>query len=153
MQPIARITPFLLLFTLLFSTTLSAEPIDRELLGEPSHKVVYQLNKADEQYIGSILFSAGELLRKYSDDIHIVITLIGPGVHLAAKFPERPIPEILQQRASSLAQYGVEFHVCGNTMKSLDWMEDSLEDYATVVEIGADDLMLLQEQGYSYISW
>ena len=87
------------------------------------------------------------------DDIHIVISLIGPGVHLAAKFPERPIPEELQQRASSLAQYGVEFHACGNTLKSLDWANDNMADYVTVVEVGAADLMELQEQGYAYISW
>lgn len=130
-----------------------AETIDRALLGEPAHKVVYQLNKADEAYIDSILFSAGELLRKYEDDIRIVITVIGPGLHLIGKNPERPIAKLARQRAESLAMYGVEFHACGNTMKSLGWTEEDLEDYATVVEIGADDLMLLQEQGFSYISW
>lgn len=132
---------------------VQAETIDRALLGEPTHKVVYQLNKADEDYIDSILFSAGELLRKYEDDIRIVITLIGPGLHLIGKNPERPIAKLARQRAESLAMYGVEFHACGNTMKSLGWTEEDLEDYATVVEIGADDLMLLQEQGFSYISW
>lgn len=130
-----------------------AETIDRALLGEPAHKVVYQLNKADEEYIDSILFSAGELLRKYEDDIRIVITVIGPGLHLIGKTPERPITKLARQRAESLAMYGVEFHACGNTMKSLGWTEDDLLDYATVVDIGADDVMLLQEQGFSYISW
>ena len=43
------------------------------------HKIVYQLNKADTEYIDSVLFSAAEMLRKYNDDIHIVITAIGPG--------------------------------------------------------------------------
>ena len=38
-------------------------------------------------------------------------------------------------------------------MKSLDWSEKDMLDIAEIVEIGADDLMLLQEQGYSYISW
>jgi intracellular sulfur oxidation DsrE/DsrF family protein len=38
-------------------------------------------------------------------------------------------------------------------MKSLDWGEENMLDFAEIVEIGADDLMLLQEQGYSYISW
>jgi len=130
-----------------------AQTVDRSLLGEAAHKVVYQLNKADQAYIDSILFSAGELLRKYSDDVRIVITVIGPGLHLLGRNPERPISKLARQRAESLAMYGVEFHACGNTMKSLGWTEDDLEDYATVVEIGADDLMILQEQGFAYISW
>ncbi len=124
-----------------------------ELFGEPAHKVVYQLNKADPQYVESVLFSVGELLRKYSDDIHIVVTVIGPGIHLIAEQPGRPIPELLRTRAKSLAAYGVEFHACGNTMNSLGWEEAHLRDFATIVPIGADDLMLLQEKGYSYISW
>ena len=135
------------------TSSVQAQSVDRDLLGEASHKVVYQLNKADEAYIDAILFSAGEMLRKYSDDIRIVITLIGPGVHLAGKNPERPVSKLARQRAESLAMYGVEFHVCGNTLKTLGWNEDDLLDYATVVEIGADDIMQLQEQGFSYISW
>jgi intracellular sulfur oxidation DsrE/DsrF family protein len=50
-------------------------------------------------------------------------------------------------------QYGVEFHACGNTMKSLGWTEEDILESATVVEVGAADLMELQKQGYSYISW
>lgn len=123
------------------------------LFGEPSHKLVYQLNQADPDYMDHILFSAGAMLRKFGDDIKIVITLIGPGVHLAAKNPGRPVPEELRQRAESLAMYDVEFHVCGNTLKSLEWTMDDMESYATYVEVGAADLMLLQEQGFSYISW
>ncbi len=135
------------------SPRVHAETIDRGLLGEAAHKLVYQLNHADEEYIDHILFSAGEMLRKYGDDIRIVITVIGPGIHLVGKNPERPITKLARQRAESLAMYGVEFHACGNTMKSLGWTNDDIEDYATVVEVGADDLMRLQEQGYAYISW
>ncbi|MFA7432022.1 MAG: DsrE family protein, partial [Rhodospirillaceae bacterium] len=87
------------------------------------------------------------------DDVRIVITLIGPGVHLTGRNPERPVSKLARQRAESLAMYGVEFHVCGNTLKGLGWDEDDLLDYATVVEVGADDIMQLQEQGFSYISW
>jgi intracellular sulfur oxidation DsrE/DsrF family protein len=99
------------------------------------------------------LFSAGELLRKYGDDVQIVISAIGPGLHLIGKHPQRPVPVELQQRVSSLAAYGVAFHACGNTMKSLKWTEEDLLPFAKVVPIGADDLMQLQEQGFSYISW
>jgi intracellular sulfur oxidation DsrE/DsrF family protein len=47
----------------------------------------------------------------------------------------------------------VEFHACANTMKSLGWTEEDLLPFAQVVDVGAADLMELQEQGYAYISW
>ena len=59
----------------------------------------------------------------------------------------------LQQRVASLAEYGVAFHACGNTMKSLNWTEQDLVPFARVVPIGVDDIMLLQEQGFAYLSW
>ena len=126
---------------------------DPELFGEPSHKVVYQFNKADIDYMEHVLFSVGALLRKYGDDIHLVVTVIGPGIHILGKRPQRPVPETVRQRVASLAAYGVSFHACGNTMKSLGWEKADLLDFAEIVEIGADDLMTLQERGYGYISW
>ena len=138
---------------LTMSHNTQAEPRDADFFGEPEHKLVYQLNKADAEYIEHILFSVGAMLRKYSDNIHLVVVAIGPGIHTLAKKPQRPVAELARQRIESLAAYGVSFHACGNTMKSLDWNEEDMLDFAEVVEIGADDLMLLQEQGYSYISW
>jgi intracellular sulfur oxidation DsrE/DsrF family protein len=125
----------------------------QDLFGEPEHKLVYQFNRADLDYMDAILFSVGAMLRQHGDNIHMVITVIGPGIHILAKKPRRPVPELIRQRVSSLAAYGVAFHACGNTMKSLDWTKDDMLEFADIVEIGADDLMTLQEQGYSYISW
>ncbi len=117
------------------------------------HRIVYQLNKADEDYIEHILFSAGEMLRKYGDDIHIVITAFGPGINLLGKQPKRPISALHRQRVQSLASYGVEFQICGNTMKSLGWGAQDIIEEAKIVPVGVDGLMQLQEQGYSYVSW
>ena len=117
------------------------------------HRIVYQCNKADPDYLQHILFSAGELIRKYGDDVEVIVGVFGPGLHLIAKHPQRPIPPELQQRAASLADYGVAFHACGNTMKSLGWTEKNLLPFAKVVPIGVDDIMQLQEQGYAYMSW
>jgi len=118
-----------------------------------AHKVVYQCNHADEEYLSHIMFSAGEMVRKYGDDIWVVITAFGPGLHILGKKPGRPIPEEILERVESLAAYGVHFHACGNTMKSLGWTEDDLKDFAKMVPIGVDDLMQLQEQGFAYVSW
>jgi hypothetical protein len=38
-------------------------------------------------------------------------------------------------------------------MKSLRWTEKDLLPFAEVVPIGVDDIMLLQEQGFAYMSW
>jgi intracellular sulfur oxidation DsrE/DsrF family protein len=118
-----------------------------------THQVVYQCNKADDAYIRSILFSAGEMIRKYGDDVEVVIACFGPGIHLLGDPPERPVAKELQERASSLTAYGVSFHACGNTMDSLGWTEENLVEYAVVVPIGVDDIMQLQEKGFAYISW
>ncbi|UCC56484.1 MAG: DsrE family protein [Gammaproteobacteria bacterium] len=118
-----------------------------------AHRIVYQCNKIDPEYLQHILFSVGELLRKYGDDIEIVVAAFGHGLHLLARHPLRPIPEELRQRVSSLADYGVAFHACGNTMKSLRWSEKDLYDFAKVVPVGVDDIMQLQEKGFAYMSW
>jgi len=122
--------------------------------GDPAdHRVVYQLNKPDESYHKAVLFSVGALVRKYGDNIKIVVVAIGPGLHVLAKKPKRPITKQTRQRVSSLEQYGVEFHACGNTMKALDWTMDDMLPFAKYVEVGAADLMELQAEGFSYISW
>jgi intracellular sulfur oxidation DsrE/DsrF family protein len=117
------------------------------------HKLVYQCNNADHEYLDHILFSCGEMLRKYGDDIELVVAAFGPGIHLLGKRPGRGVSRRQQERASSLSDYGVAFHACGNTMQSLGWTEDDLLDFARVVPIGVDDIMLLQEKGFAYMSW
>ncbi len=119
----------------------------------PDHHVVYQFNKANLGYQDHVIFSVGEMLRKYGDNIKIVVVAYAEGIHILGKNPGREVKQEIRQRVSSLAQYGVEFHACGNTMKSLNWSESDLLPFAKVVEVGAADLMELQEQGYAYISW
>jgi len=121
--------------------------------GDPTeHNVVYQFNKADQDYHNAVLFSVGEMLRKYNDNITIVVTVFGPGLHILGKKPLRPVSEHTKQKIKSLADYGVKFHACGNTMDSLGWKKEDLYDFVEVIQVGAADLLELQEQGYSYIS-
>jgi len=122
--------------------------------GDPAeHKIVYQFNKGDEATQKAILFSVGAMLRKWGDNVEIVVVAIGPGLHILAKKPKRPVSEETRERVSSLSEYGVKFHACGNTMKALKWEDKDMLSLAKVVEVGASDLMELQEQGFAYISW
>ncbi len=135
------------------SQRVSAHHTETHFEDSSLHKIVYQCNKADPEYIDHILFSCGELLRKYGDDIELVIAVFGSGLHLLGKRPERSISKMQQDRVKSLAAYGVSFHACGNTMKALGWTEKDLLPISQVVAIGVDDLMQLQEKGFSYFSW
>lgn len=129
-----------------------AHHTDTHFDDKAAHRLVYQLNKADRDYIESVLFSCAEMLRKYGDDIELVVTAFGPGLHLLAKRPKRAISPTHKQRVQSLIEYGVRFQACGNTMKSLRWQEKDLISGIQHVPIGIDGIMQLQEQGFSYIS-
>jgi len=120
---------------------------------EPTHKIVYQLNKADIATQEHILFSIGAVLRKYGDDVKIVVACFGEGLQVLAKKPIRSIAKSAKTRISSMAQYGIEFHACGNTLESLSWTMDELIEEASYVESGVADIMEMQEQGYAYFSW
>ncbi len=120
----------------------------------PRHKIVYQLNQADPEYITHILNSIAAMLGKYQDDIAIAVVAFGPGIHLVAKKPGRPIPEELRVRARGQARdWGVRYIACGNTMKTLGWGAGDIEDFAEIEEVGAAAIMELQEQGYAYLAW
>ncbi len=132
--------------------TAQAHHTDTHFDEKAKHHIVYQCNKADNEYYGHILFSAGEMLRKYSDDIEIVIAAFGPGIQLLGKNPTRKVDATHQKRVQSLAEYGISFHACGNTMKTLKWTKKDLVSVAKIVPIGVDDIMQLQEKGFSYIA-
>jgi intracellular sulfur oxidation DsrE/DsrF family protein len=120
----------------------------------PPHKVVYQINRHEPEYQQAILNSISAMLKKYVDDVTIVVVVWGPGIHLLAKKPKRPVPRELQQRVRGMSEsYGIEFIACGNTMHTIGWEKEDMLDFARVEEVGAAAIMELQEKGYAYIAW
>ena len=120
----------------------------------PPHKIVYQLNRPEPEYQEAILNSVSAMLKKYVDDVAIAVVIWGPGIHLLAKKPQRPVAPLLQQRVKSMSEsYGVEFVACGNTMHSLNWTKADMLDVARIEEVGAAALMEYQEKGYAYVAW
>ncbi len=122
--------------------------------GEDSqNKLVYHFNKSDETYQLAVLNTIRNMLRKYGDDIKIVVSVMGPGIHMLLKEPGVPVLPGVRDQVESLAFYGVEFHACGNTLTTLKKSAEDVVDHASVVEVGVADLMELQQQGYAYVSW
>lgn len=120
----------------------------------PPHKIVYQLNHFEPEYQEAVLNSIGAMLKKYVDDVSIVVVAWGPGIHLLAKKPKRPISKTYQQRVRDMSQsYGIEFIACGNTMHTIGWEKADMLDFIKVEDVGAAAVMELQEKGYAYIAW
>lgn len=118
------------------------------------HKIVYQLNQADEAYQEAIFNSISALLKKYVDDVAIAVVVWGPGIHLLAKNPKRPVSDLHKQRVRSMAEaYGVKFIACGNTMHTVGWTDADMLEFAQIEEVGAAAVMELQEKGYAYLAW
>lgn len=131
------------------------EPKAERFPGDPpEHKIVYQINRADNEYIEAILNSIGAMITKYQDNVAIAAVVFGPAIHLVAREPRRPIAAPLRQRVvSQTRDYGVRFIACANTMKTLGWTAKDLVDGVAVEGVGAATLMELQEQGYAYVAW
>jgi intracellular sulfur oxidation DsrE/DsrF family protein len=135
-------------------TALSVQAAGKPANDGPPHKIVYQLNRAEPDYQEAILNSIGAMLKKYVDDVAIAVVVWGPGIHLLAKKPQRPVAPVLQQRVRSMSEsYGVEFVACGNTMHSLGWNKADMLDIARIEEVGAAAVMEFQEKGYAYLAW
>lgn len=136
------------------AATASAALPARATNDGPPHKIVYQLNKSEPDYQEAILNSVGAMLKKYVDDVAIAVVVWGPGIHLLAKKPQRPVAAVLQQRVKSMSEsYEVEFVACGNTMHSLNWTQANMLEVARIEEVGAAALMEYQEKGYAYVAW
>jgi hypothetical protein len=86
--------------------------------------------------------------------VSIAVVVWGPGIHLLAKNPWRPVSELHKQRVRSMAEsYGIEFIACGNTMHTVGWTEADMLPFAKIEEVGAAAVMELQEKGYKYLAW
>jgi len=123
--------------------------------GDPAeHKAVYILNKADADYQLSILNSIQAMIRKYDDNVDIAVVVIGPGLHILAKKPTRPVAPSTYERIASFAKdYNVRWIACGNTMSSLHWTDADMRPFAEYAEVGAAALMELQEEGFKLLVW
>lgn len=138
------------------ATTLSATATssDRFPGDPPEHKLVYQLNHADPEYIDHILNSLRAMIVKYNDNVALAVVAFGPGIHVLATRPGRPVAAGVRARLAGMARdYNVQLIACGNTMTALNWGPDRIIPEAKIEAVGAAALMTFQENGYAYIAW
>ena len=110
------------------------------------HAVVFHISSGDGFAQKLVLNNAQNLQRFYGPDkVQIEIVTYGPG--LRTLFRENS----QSSRIQSMADAGIEFSACANTMTNMGRETASLHKAAKVVPGGVVRIMELQEAGWSYI--
>jgi len=110
------------------------------------HAVVFHISSGDGFAQKLVLNNAQNLQKFYGPDkVQIEIVAYGPG--LRTLFRENSQFDRIQ----SMADAGIEFSACANTMRNMGRETASLHKSASVVPGGVVRIMELQEAGWTYI--
>jgi len=126
-------------------------------------KVVYHINYDDPQaQAGALRNIQNHINAVGADNLDIKVVMHGKGLSLLlepdaagnTKLANGNATDAIQARIAGLKDQGVDFQVCGNTLKGkqVDFENDLYDvDAADVVPSGVAELSRLQGMGYTYI--
>lgn len=110
------------------------------------HFVVFHISSGDGYAQKLVLNNAQNMLNYYGpDDVEIEVVAYGPG--LRTLFKENSQAERIQGMADS----GISFSACANTMRAMGRPTESMHPAVKVVPGGVVRLLELQEAGWTYI--
>ena len=154
-------TAFMLSVVCLPIKALGVERIDfKDMKPKAEMNVVYHADFPQEKRFKTMLRNITNHLRVFNFDpfkIHIVVVAHGAGAKFflkdlkGTKWEKEPIDtKAIREKLEELRQYGVEFYVCGITVKRLK-LKDKLYDFVKIVPSGVGTIGYLQKLGYAYI--
>ncbi|GAB6055563.1 DsrE family protein [Methanobacterium movens] len=110
------------------------------------YKVIFHLDENDPQRIKLVLNNLNNLMQDMGEEnLELELVTYGPGLQLFLKAsPFFPHME-------SLAEKGVIFAACNNTIKGMGIAVSELLDSVQVVPSGVGELVKKQHQGWIYI--
>ena len=141
--------------------TFSVERLDfKDMKPKAEMNIVYHADFPQERRFKTMLRNITNHLTVFNFDpfkIHIVVVAHGAGAKFFLKdlkgtrWEKEPIDtKAIREKLEQLRQYGVEFYVCGITVKRLK-LKDKLYDFVKIVPSGVGTIGYLQKLGYAYI--
>jgi intracellular sulfur oxidation DsrE/DsrF family protein len=119
-------------------------------LADEPVKVVYHLSDGSAQ-AGRALANIRNHLRA-APDTRIVVVALADGIKLLLKEASDPSGSRFEPAVVALAQQGVQFRICGNTMAAHGIAATDVIASATVVPSGVAEIARLQSrEGYAYL--
>jgi intracellular sulfur oxidation DsrE/DsrF family protein len=110
------------------------------------HRVVFELNTDDEN-AWAMLLNNVENLEKALGTVRIEVVTHGKGIAMLTTSKNASVIERLQR----IAESGVVFAACENTMAKLQITTEDLSDFVTTVDSGVAEIVRKQEAGWSYL--
>ncbi|MCW8933195.1 MAG: DsrE family protein [Gammaproteobacteria bacterium] len=113
------------------------------------HKMVIQINSKDKVTHKMGLINAGNLKSQLGiNNVDVEVVIYGPGLSMVKA------DSVFKNRIQKLQSRGVEFSVCGGTLKAIakkTGKEPELLEGMKRVRTGALRILELQEAGYAYL--
>lgn len=133
------ISIFLVGVAILFSNSTNAQSLKE-------HKVVIQLNTADTASWSSIIGNIKNLQKVWPNNINIEVVVHGKALNLLVANKTH-----LANDVNTLLKEGIVFLACENSMKKYNINKTDLLPVVNTVPSGVAELILKQEQGWSYL--
>ena len=137
---------FVFLLKLMFTTNLCFSqkqiPTDQVKI----HNVVIQLNTADTASWSSVIGNIKNIQKVWPNNLNIEVVVHGKAIEFLVKDKTYFTNDI-----QMLSLQGVKFNACENTMRKHNITVDMLIKVASTVPSGVAEVIMKQEQGWSYL--
>lgn len=118
--------------------------------GYVKQKVVYHINELDAAH--GALRNIGNHLNAVGDkNIDLVVVTHSKGATFLVEGTKDSKGNSFDDAVASLANRGVRFQFCSNTIRGLKIDENKISPYAEIVPSGVAHVAHMQQQGYLYV--
>jgi len=112
----------------------------------PTHRVVIQLSSSDTLVWKGVINNLKNMQQGWGDSAQITIVVHGPAIDFLRKEKTTQLEKI-----TTFAQLGVSFIACENSIIERKVPKESIVPEAGFVKLGLEEVIRLQESGWSYL--
>lgn len=110
------------------------------------HRIIMQLSSSDTLVWKGLMNNLKHLKSGWGDSLQIEVVAHGPGIEMLMQGKTTQ-----QKKIAEFKQMGVVFVACENTMKEKNIAKEAIIPEAGFVRMGIGEIVMKQEQGWSYI--
>jgi len=126
---------------------LAAGAVSQTAAG-PKHHVIVEMSEPQGPAWGELLVHVNNLVANFVQDggIQVEVVFLGPGLNMLRKTNTAD-----DMRLRHLAEYGVSFLACQNSMGAMHLNTEDLFPFVSEVRSGVAEIVRKQEAGWSYL--